>query len=161
MSETPLRARIAEVMASTPDVPASSLRRARDGWFPPEDLSTEMEKARGAIRTRQVAKLRAQAVLDAAETVQDGAGYVPVALPTGQVLEFERVESAPGYPEGTAVRVRPRGAPHNGDGDVIVVNPPTLVPDPRGSIVVRGVRHREDPLAALGMALERVYGRGE
>lgn len=32
---------------------------------------------------------------------------------------------------------------------VRIVNPPVLVPDPRGKVVVGGVAHRRDPRAAI------------
>jgi len=159
VAETPLRDAIQAALASDPEVPATMLNALAGGQRPrPQDVARLTEKARGSLRAREVAKLRAQAVLDAASEVQARAGYVPVALPSGRVLEFESVTPAPGYPEGTAVLIRPRGV--GPDGGVIVVNPPTLVPDPGGDIVVRGRRHREDPLGALAVTVQRVYGQG-
>lgn len=146
-------------LEAEPEVSTTLLRQLNGGRRPEaHELAQATAKARGVLRSRTVAKLRATAVLEAAAAVRKGAGYVPAGLPDGRVLEFESVEPAPGYPEGTAVRVRPRGAPQNGDGDVVVVNPPTLVQDPSGTVDVGGVRHREDPLAALALAVQVAYG---
>ena len=161
MSETPLRAAIAAVMASQPEVPARMLQEANGGQRPgPQDLARATEKARGLLRSRQVAALRGQAVLDAAEGIREGAGCVPVTLPTGQVIEFESITQAPGYPDGMAVRLRPLGAPRDGTADLVIVNPPTLVRDHRGDIDAHGVKHREDPLGALGEVVQRMYRPG-
>ena len=161
MAETPLRDAIEAAMASEPEVPATLLNALAGGQRPrPQDVARLTEKARGSLRHREVARLKAAAVLDAATRLRGMAGYVPLTLPSGAVLEIESVEPAPGYPDGTAVRVRPRGAPQNGDGDLIVVNPPTLVRDHGGNIILDGVRHREDPLGALALVVQRAYGRG-
>jgi hypothetical protein len=137
------------------DVPATEVAGG-----PVEELEARTARARGAVLNRRVAGLRAAAVLQAAERVREGAGLVPAALPSGEVRYFASVALEPDWPGGTAVRVRPLGAPSTGEADVVVVNPPCLVPDPSGDIDVNGVKHREDPLAALAMAVESVTAPG-
>lgn len=139
------------------EVSAKELTRLNGGRKPAVgDLESLTLKARGHALNRRVAGLRAGAVLQAAERVQEGAGLVPAALPSGQVLYFQSVALEPGYEGGTAIRVRPLGAPASGEADIIVVNPPCLVPHPDGDVVLEGVPHKEDPLAALAMAVESV-----
>lgn len=161
MAETPHRDRIAAVQAETPDVPAEVLVRLNGGRRPgPQDLGRLTEKARGAFRTHRIAQLRTAAVLTEAARVESVAGQVVGELPSGQTVEFDSIKAAPGYPDGTAVIVRLKGAPSTGEADVIIVNPPIMVPDHRGTVDVRGIPHREDPLGAIAQTVANLYGGG-
>lgn len=67
---------------------------------------------------------------------------------------MERVEMRHDPASGVAyLDVYLGGEPEGGQAHFRVVNPPTLVQDPEGTRVVRGVRFRVDPLAALAEAV--------
>lgn len=53
----------------------------------------------------------------------------------------------------SSVEVGLAGATEGGDPNFVIVNPPTLVPDPFGDKVVNGVTYREDPLRALAQVI--------
>jgi hypothetical protein len=152
---------ITAALAEPVEIPAKELVRLNGGRKPRvEELDRLTAKAKGHVRNRRVAGLRAAAVLRAAEAVQEGAGRVPAALPSGEVRYFESVTLERGWVGGTAVRVRPLGAPTTGEADVVIVNPPCLVPYPGGEVDVDGIPHKEDPLAALALAVESVTAPG-
>lgn len=113
----------------------------------------------GAARARTVAQLRATAVRDA---VRDSAargsdGVVTATTTAGRTVRIQRVNLSPESAETAWVDVYLEGQTENGDAHFRVINPPTLVEDRNGSIIVNGVRHREDPLLALA---EVVAGYG-
>lgn len=152
---------IRKVMAENPEVSATELRELNGGRKPRVDeLEALTAQARGRVRSLKVAGLRAAAVVKAAERVQEGAGLVPAALPSGEVRYFQSVTLEPGWEGNTAIRVRPLGAPANGEADVVIVNPPCLVRYPGGDVDLAGIPHREDPLAAIALAVESVTAPG-
>jgi hypothetical protein len=53
------------------------------------------------------------------------------------------------------------GVPEGGDPSFRIVNPPTLVPDPTGDVVVRGMRFRNDPVGAIAMVLANNGGAAQ
>jgi hypothetical protein len=70
-----------------------------------------------------------------------------VATPGGEV-HFETVTS-----NADTVSVHLAGTTAGGDPAFVIVNPPTLVPDPAGPILVNGMQFREDPLAAIATVI--------
>jgi hypothetical protein len=160
-SGPPVRRAILAALEASPEVPAAMLAQMNGGRRPAADeLHSLTERARGAIRQRDVAKLRASAVLDAARRVESAHGTIVAELPGGETIEFDSIELAPGYPDGIAIVVRPKGAPANGDGDVIIVNPPTLVAHYAGDVELPRGPHKEDPLGAIAQVVQSVYGKG-
>jgi len=90
------------------------------------------------------ARARTRAVRDAYD------GPATVSTPDGDVA----IESLVAHDDGLRSRVEVRVSDAaGGDPDFVIVNPPTLVPDPAGEIVVHGVRCREDPLAAVAYVI--------
>lgn len=69
-----------------------------------------------------------------------------VATPFGDVA----IESVQVDDESVIVSV---GNPEGGDATFVVVNPPTLVPDVFGDIIVNGQAYRHDPVAALAYVI--------
>lgn len=56
------------------------------------------------------------------------------------------------------VDVRLSGSTEGGDPNFRIVNPPTLVPDPLGDIVVNGATFREDPISAIAHVIAQNGG---
>jgi hypothetical protein len=90
------------------------------------------------------ARKRARAVKSAYD------GPVTVSTPNGEV----QIESLDVTEDGTRSRVEVvvSGA-EGGDPNFVIVNPPTLVPDPAGDVAVRGQLYREDPIAAVAYVI--------
>lgn len=102
----------------------------------------------GALEARQRAAGRAERTATAWDEKDPGQGgrYV-TRTPSGEVVleSLELVDS-----DGLRyLEVWAGGQTEGGDPHFRVVNPPLLVPDPDGDVVVRGEHFREDPLAAL------------
>lgn len=101
-----------------------------------------------------IACARVRAVQAAADAVLVNGPYA-VATPYGEV-RIQAVTST--FAGGTAwVDVYTQGDTH-GEHHYRVVNPPTLVADPAGSIQINGRWYREDPLRALAYAVAREGG---
>lgn len=93
-------------------------------------MATPSEAARARVRAVRQA-------YNGPETVGTAAGDVAIeALTAVDDGPRSRVEVRVSHAEG-------------GDPEFVIVNPPTLVPDPAGDVIVRGMRFREDPLAAV------------
>lgn len=101
-------------------------------------MATPKENA--TRRAREVSEAFADA------GVKDGESLA-VATPGGEVL----IESVTA--DSTSVRVHLAGVPAGGDPSFVIVNPPTLVPDPAGEHLIHGMQFREDPLAAIAMVI--------
>jgi hypothetical protein len=82
-------------------------------------------------------------------------GPTTVGTPDGDV-EIIRLRSIDDGPR-SRVEVMVSG-PAGGDPDFVIVNPPTLVQDPNGTIVSRGMTFREDPLAAVAQVIAQNGG---
>jgi hypothetical protein len=87
----------------------------------------------------------------AAAGLKDGEALA-VKTPDGREVHIENVTAtiSGGRSE---IAVHLAGMPIGGDPSFVIVNPPTLVPDPTGDVLIRGQRFREDPLGALAMVL--------
>lgn len=109
----------------------------------------------GAERARTVARLRATAVRNAIRdsTARDAGGVVTVTTAAGHTVRIQRVELSPESADTAWVDVYLEGQTEDGEAHFRVINPPTLVEDRGGEIIVNGVRHREDPLLALAEVL--------
>lgn len=109
----------------------------------------------GAARARTVAQLRATAVRDAVRdsTARDNNDVVTATTAAGRTVRIQRVELSPESAETAWVDVYLEGQTETGEAHFRVINPPTLVEDRGGEIIVNGVRHREDPLLALAEVL--------
>lgn len=70
-----------------------------------------------------------------------------VTTPDGREVHIESFSVT-----DTSVEIRLSGAA-GGDPHFVIVNPPTLIPDPLGDVIVNGMRFREDPLRALAQAI--------
>ncbi len=74
-----------------------------------------------------------------------------VTTPSGAEVHIDALAT---FEDGARSRVEVRLAGAvGGDPNFVVVNPPTLVPDPLGDIPINGVMYREDPLRALAQAI--------
>ncbi len=120
--------------------------------------SQARERIRRQRRSYAVARARAAAVRDSYEASRGGLSAgdpLSVAARSGEVrisnLVYEET------PESVVVDVRLAGVTTGGETHFRIVNPPTLVPDDAGNIVVGGRVFREDPLAAL-VAVIAQYG---
>lgn len=77
--------------------------------------------------------------------------------PHGEVhlADVREVTTESGVP---AVEVWVAGETEGGDPHFIIVNPPTLTPDPTGPVEINGRTFREDPVAALAEAVAQHGG---
>ncbi len=100
--------------------------------------ATQDTEARYALRTR--------AVREAAERSGHGGNPVTATTSDGRhSYAWDRIERV----STNEIRVYPVGAPPGSDTYVSIVNPPILVRDRGGPILIHGERFREDPLAAI------------
>lgn len=98
-------------------------------------------------------RARARAVRRAFEAAGLPPGDVlAVTVPDGREVQIEAL-SVTEDGARSSVEVRLAGSTEGGDPNFVIVNPPTLVPDPMGDKVIRGMRYREDPLRALAQAI--------
>lgn len=100
---------------------------------------------------------RADAVGQAyADTGPEDGGILAIPTPDGREVHIEDLTV-----DGSAVRIRLAGTPDGGDSNFCIINPPTLIPDPNGDVIVGTERFREDPLGALAIILAATGGAAE
>lgn len=114
----------------------------------------------GPERAREAARLRATAARDAVRDSRsrDAEGVVTVTTAPGRTVRIQRVELSSTSAETAYVDVYLEGAAQGDEPDFRVINPPTLVADRSGSIIVNGVAYREDPLQALAEVITSYGG---
>lgn len=135
--------------------PKPPVRRRKKGVY--DDIAT-IDKDGKPDRDGRIRVRRARAVVEAVQAAPESP-FRGVLLEYGGVahhVEWVRPEQVDGAQ--AAVRIRPMGGSPDGQADVVVVNPPLLVRDPQGLIVLDGVAYREDPMAALAEVLTRHLG---
>lgn len=114
---------------------------------------------RGVREGREVARGRVRGAERAARTaLEEAGGPVAVRTPQGNV-HLARVEAGK---DGDVewVEVWTAGDTEAGDPHFRIFNPPTLVPDPAGDVLLPSGTYREDPLAALAYVVAQ-YGGAE
>lgn len=87
----------------------------------------------------------------AAAGLADG-DTLAVSTPDGREVHIDGLSTVEDGAR-SRVEVRLAGVPEGGDPSFVIVNPPTLVPDPLGDKVINGMTYREDPLRALAQAI--------
>lgn len=100
---------------------------------------------RGAERAQRTAEAWAEHIVGQEEPTYIGqSARGPVVLESVQVVTEQGI---------TWLDARTRGETETQDPHFRIVNPPLLVEDPTGPIVINGRTFREDPLAALAQAI--------
>lgn len=101
----------------------------------------------GTRTPRQLARARVERVRQAGASLLQGGNVAAVRTRRGDVMISKIVPGEDAV--STWVDVTVAGETRGGDPNFRIVNPPTLVRDPQGDVILQSGTFREDPIAAI------------